>query len=51
MPSYQHVTVPTRGQKIDYVLFDKGHFTGPSGEPAGSKFSDHDALLGQATRR
>jgi endonuclease/exonuclease/phosphatase family metal-dependent hydrolase len=42
---------PTRGNKIDYVLFDKGHFTGPSGGPVGSKFSDHDALLGQASRR
>jgi hypothetical protein len=33
------------------VLFDKGHFMGPSGGPVGSKFSDHDALLGQAIRR
>ena len=41
---------PTRGDKIDYVLFDRGHFTGPSGGPQGSPFSDHKALLGQATR-
>ena len=41
---------PTRGQKIDYVLFDRGHFTAPSGGPRGSPYSDHDALVGQATR-
>ena len=41
---------PTRGQKIDYVLFDRGHFTNPSGGPQGSPFSDHAALLGRANR-
>jgi endonuclease/exonuclease/phosphatase (EEP) superfamily protein YafD len=41
---------PTRGDKIDYVLFDRGHFTAPSGGPQGSPYSDHDALVGQATR-
>jgi endonuclease/exonuclease/phosphatase family metal-dependent hydrolase len=41
----------TRGGKIDYVLFSRAHFTGPSGGPQGSKYSDHDALIGQATRR
>lgn len=40
----------TRGSKIDYVLFDRGHFSNPSGGPQGSPRSDHDALLGQATR-
>ena len=41
----------TRGNKIDYVLFSRAHFTGPSGGPQGSRFSDHDVLLGQAIRR
>jgi endonuclease/exonuclease/phosphatase family metal-dependent hydrolase len=41
---------PTRGQKIDYVLFSRGHFSNPSGGPQGSKYSDHKVLLGQATR-
>jgi endonuclease/exonuclease/phosphatase (EEP) superfamily protein YafD len=40
----------TRGSKIDYVLFDRGHFSNPSGGPQGSPYSDHDALQGQATR-
>jgi len=41
---------PTRGDKIDYVLLDRGHFTNPSGGPQRSRFSDHDVLVGQATR-
>jgi len=41
----------TRGNKIDYVLFSRAHFTSPSGGPQGSRFSDHDVLLGQAIRR
>ncbi|MDQ1498113.1 MAG: hypothetical protein QOI86_1453 [Actinomycetota bacterium] len=41
----------TRGGKIDYVLFDRGHFSNPSGGPQGSKYSDHGVLLGQATHR
>jgi endonuclease/exonuclease/phosphatase family metal-dependent hydrolase len=40
----------TRGQKIDYVLFSRGHFSNPSGGPQTSKYSDHKVLLGQATR-
>jgi endonuclease/exonuclease/phosphatase family metal-dependent hydrolase len=40
----------TRGQKIDYVLFSRRHFSNPSGGPRGSKFSDHKALLGSAVR-
>jgi endonuclease/exonuclease/phosphatase family metal-dependent hydrolase len=42
---------PTRGQKIDYVLFSRGHFANPSGGPLASKYSDHKVLLGQATRQ
>jgi hypothetical protein len=42
---------PTRGQKIDYVLFSRGHFSNPSGGPQTSKYSDHKVLLGQATRQ
>jgi len=41
---------PTRGQKIDYVLFSRGQFSNPSGGPQGSRFSDHKVLLGSATR-
>jgi endonuclease/exonuclease/phosphatase family metal-dependent hydrolase len=41
----------THGRKIDYVLFSRTHFSNPSGGPYGSRFSDHKALLGQATRR
>ena len=41
----------THGRKIDYVLFSRGHFSNPSGGPQASSFSDHKALLGQATRR
>jgi endonuclease/exonuclease/phosphatase family metal-dependent hydrolase len=41
----------TRGDKIDYVLFSRPHFSDPSGGPQGSRYSDHDALVGQATRR
>jgi hypothetical protein len=41
----------TRGNKIDYVLFSRGEFANPSGGPVGSRFSDHDALVGQASRR
>jgi endonuclease/exonuclease/phosphatase family metal-dependent hydrolase len=40
----------THGRKIDYVLFSRAHFSNPSGGPQGSKYSDHKALLGQATR-
>jgi len=40
----------THGRKIDYVLFSRAHFANPSGGPQGSRFSDHKALLGQATR-
>jgi hypothetical protein len=40
----------TRGGKIDYILFDRGHFSGPFGGPQGSRYSDHDVLSGQATR-
>jgi endonuclease/exonuclease/phosphatase family metal-dependent hydrolase len=42
---------PTRGQKIDFVLFSRDHFSSPSGGPAKSKYSDHRVLSGQATRR
>jgi endonuclease/exonuclease/phosphatase (EEP) superfamily protein YafD len=42
---------PTRGQKIDYVLFSRGHFSNPSGGPQTSKYSDHKVLLGQASRQ
>jgi endonuclease/exonuclease/phosphatase family metal-dependent hydrolase len=41
----------TRGTKIDYILFDRNHFSNPSGGPATSRFSDHRVLTGQATRR
>lgn len=42
----------TRGkQKIDYLLFSRAHFINPSGGPARSAYSDHQALSGQATRR
>lgn len=41
----------THGRKIDYILFSRGHFANPSGGPEWSKYSDHRALLGQATRR
>ena len=41
----------TRGNKIDYVLFSRAHFTNPAGGPQPSRFSDHDVLVGQATRR
>jgi endonuclease/exonuclease/phosphatase family metal-dependent hydrolase len=40
----------THGRKIDYVLFTRPHFANPSGGPQSSRFSDHKALLGQATR-
>jgi endonuclease/exonuclease/phosphatase family metal-dependent hydrolase len=40
----------THGKKIDYVLFSRAHFTNPSGGPQGSRYSDHRALIGQATR-
>lgn len=40
---------PTHGRKIDYVLFSRAHFSGPSGGPQASR-SDHKVLLGQATR-
>lgn len=40
----------TRGDKIDYVLFSRGHFSGPSGGPVRSKWSDHRILQGTATR-
>ena len=40
----------THGRKIDYVLFSRRHFSDPSGGPQGSSYSDHKALLGQATR-
>jgi endonuclease/exonuclease/phosphatase family metal-dependent hydrolase len=40
----------THGRKIDYVLFSRAHFANPSGGPHGSRFSDHKALVGQATR-
>ena len=42
---------PTRGQKIDYILFSRAHFANPSGGPHSSPLSDHDVLIGQATRR
>jgi hypothetical protein len=42
---------PTRGTKIDYVLFDRKHFSNPSGGPVKSKFSDHRLLTGRASRR
>jgi hypothetical protein len=41
---------PTRGQKIDYVLFSKAHFSNPSGGPVNSKYSDHHVVSGVATR-
>ena len=41
----------TRGNKIDYVLFSRAHFANPAGGPQPSRFSDHDVLVGQATRR
>ena len=40
----------TRGNKIDYVLFSRSHFSNPSGGPQDSKYSDHHALVGSATR-
>lgn len=40
----------TRGNKIDYVLFSRNHFSGPSGGPVKSKYSDHKVLQGRATR-
>jgi hypothetical protein len=40
----------TRGGKIDYALFDQGHFSNPSGGPQSSRYSDHSVLAGQATR-
>jgi endonuclease/exonuclease/phosphatase family metal-dependent hydrolase len=40
----------TRGQKIDYVLFSRSHFSNPSGGPVGSKYSDHKVLQGWASR-
>ena len=40
----------TRGNKIDYVLFSRSHFSSPSGGPQKSKYSDHHALGGSATR-
>ena len=40
----------TRGNKIDYVLFSRSHFSGPSGGPVGSRYSDHKVLLGSASR-
>jgi endonuclease/exonuclease/phosphatase family metal-dependent hydrolase len=42
---------PTRGSKIDYVLFSRRHFSDPSGGPVSSRFSDHEVLVGRATRR
>ena len=41
---------PTRGSKVDYVLFSRGHFSDPSGDPFRSRFSDHKVLSGRATR-
>jgi hypothetical protein len=41
----------TRGNKIDYILFSRAHFANPSGGPQPSQYSDHDVLVGQATRR
>jgi len=41
----------TRGNKIDYVLFSRNHFSNPSGGPVASRYSDHRALLGSADRR
>ncbi len=40
----------TRGNKIDYVLFSRNHFSNPSGDPVKSKYSDHKVLQGSATR-
>jgi endonuclease/exonuclease/phosphatase family metal-dependent hydrolase len=40
----------TRGNKIDYVLFSRSHFSGPAGGPVRSRYSDHKVLLGSATR-
>lgn len=40
----------TRGNKIDDVLFSRRHFSGPSGGPVRSRYSDHKVLLGSATR-
>ena len=40
----------TRGNKIDYILFSRSHFSGPSGGPVSSRYSDHKVLLGSATR-
>jgi endonuclease/exonuclease/phosphatase family metal-dependent hydrolase len=41
---------PTRGQKIDYVLFSRGDFSNPSGGPGRSRYSDHRVLSGGASR-
>lgn len=40
----------TRGNKIDYVLFSRGHHSDPSGGPEKSKYSDHKVLVGRAVR-
>jgi endonuclease/exonuclease/phosphatase family metal-dependent hydrolase len=40
----------TRGQKIDYILFSRNHFSSPSGGPVGSRYSDHKVLQGWVTR-
>jgi endonuclease/exonuclease/phosphatase family metal-dependent hydrolase len=40
----------TRGQKIDYVLFSRKHFSDPFGDPTESEYSDHQVLQGWATR-
>lgn len=40
----------TRGNKIDYVLFSRNHFSDPSGGPVTSKYSDHKVLQGSADR-
>lgn len=40
----------THGKKIDYILFSRNHFSGPSGGPEKTKYSDHRLLKGQATR-
>jgi endonuclease/exonuclease/phosphatase family metal-dependent hydrolase len=40
----------TWGNKIDYVLFSRSRFSGPSGGPVKSKYSDHKLLLGSTTR-
>ena len=40
----------TRGNKIDYVLFSRNHFSNPSGGPVTSRYSDHKVLQGWAAR-